>query len=1077
MLKKLTALCLTLLMVVGMMTLSDNSAKAADDYTWQGTQTMTAKQIVEKLGVSNDYSVFANTFENKNHMEGNICVKKLKTLESQTGNSANPYSASLTTSATIHLSIKGTGDLSKTYYFALYSDLDGTAKVANSDFTITTDSNGSGSKTLSLTLDSSTKYFCYELDGENGNPVKDSKIANGQTITYTDNCVANTSNVNYIKEMPDDSTTIDLFNADAYSISLFVGDGYTVSGNTLSKNGKTYNLGSSGKVKASSLSDADWPIDFDSEYTSLKSLSSSLANLKSDGNVNVINVAADSTGSLTENLCKVLGYTDYNNDLSNKGLGVDKDKYTIINVDCGSNQTVTLQKVLEYGSFNSQNSHILWNFVSGQGSSATAYTGTVTDSAPAMGTLLCPAGSIVLDSGTMNGAVIADYVSHANGEIHKVTFGSALASLNLYYTNKGSSSSTTAKLEATKTVNNATPTSSFNFKLIEQTESNGTYTDKTGASAIDLTSDKSTGQISKSFTYDTAGTYYYKLSEVNDGVTGYTYDTSSYLYKVVVTKADDGTLSNVVTVYKLADNQISGNATTAAFNNTYTEVKPISVTLNATKKLNGVIPTKSFKFTLKEMTYSDGTYTDKENGLNETLTNAAQSSTISKTISYSKAGTYYYKLSEVNEAEAGYVYDSSVYYYKVVVTETSGVLSAVTSITNASNTAIDDITFNNTAYTATDVTLNATKTVNKETPTETFSFDLKEMTKTATGYAVDSTGLSQTLTNTKGNISASIHYTLPGTHYYMLSEVNGGKDGYTYDNTQYIYKVDVTAGDDGQLKATTTISKITGESVDTASFANTYENVAAKTGSIKVIKTNYSGKTLKNAVYAIYSSSNASASSLISLLTTDENGSATSGSLALGTYYVKEYTAPAGYTVDPTIYSVNVTADTTTLVNEAKGSVSDAQTEVKVSKVDSTSQPLKGATLAIYDASGNEVMKWTTDGTTKDIKATLVAGAKYTLKELSAPSGYTLAADQTFTVPYEGADPLELTMTDTKTLVNTNNKTSSNKTKTTSKTSTSTSNNDGKTVQTGDATSMTTMVIILFVSMLGMLILRKRTGC
>ena len=73
--------------------------------------------------------------------------------------------------------------------------------------------------------------------------------------------------------------------------------------------------------------------------------------------------------------------------------------------------------------------------------------------------------------------------------------------------------------------------------------------------------------------------------------------------------------------------------------------------------------------------------------------------------------------------------------------------------------------------------------------------------------------------------------------------------------------------------------------------------------------------TLEDAVYGIYS--NSSCTDLIERLTTDENGKATSGELALGTYYVKEIDASQGYDVDETVYTVEAKLGSTDL---SKGS-------------------------------------------------------------------------------------------------------------------------------------------------------------
>lgn len=72
--------------------------------------------------------------------------------------------------------------------------------------------------------------------------------------------------------------------------------------------------------------------------------------------------------------------------------------------------------------------------------------------------------------------------------------------------------------------------------------------------------------------------------------------------------------------------------------------------------------------------------------------------------------------------------------------------------------------------------------------------------------------------------------------------------------------------------------------------------------------------TLKGAQYGIFTDAGCTAQ--VGTLTTDASGNATSGNLEVGpTYYVKEIAAPDGYTLDPTVYPVNISANTVTPVN------------------------------------------------------------------------------------------------------------------------------------------------------------------
>ena len=72
--------------------------------------------------------------------------------------------------------------------------------------------------------------------------------------------------------------------------------------------------------------------------------------------------------------------------------------------------------------------------------------------------------------------------------------------------------------------------------------------------------------------------------------------------------------------------------------------------------------------------------------------------------------------------------------------------------------------------------------------------------------------------------------------------------------------------------------------------------------------------TLAGAQYGIFTDAGCTAQ--VGTLTTDASGNATSGNLEVGpTYYVKEIAAPDGYTLDPTVYPVNISANSVTPVN------------------------------------------------------------------------------------------------------------------------------------------------------------------
>lgn len=108
----------------------------------------------------------------------------------------------------------------------------------------------------------------------------------------------------------------------------------------------------------------------------------------------------------------------------------------------------------------------------------------------------------------------------------------------------------------------------------------------------------------------------------------------------------------------------------------------------------------------------------------------------------------------------------------------------------------------------------------------------------------------------------------------------------------------------------------------------------------------------------------------------------------------------------PFTVSKNGTVDIVEMKNEA--------TVVRLKKVDSSGQLLKGAVLQILDQQKNMVISdFVTTGETIDITGRLTAGKTYFLHEVKAPSGYLLSSDVPFTVPKE-SKVLEVTMTDPK---------------------------------------------------------------
>ena len=184
------------------------------------------------------------------------------------------------------------------------------------------------------------------------------------------------------------------------------------------------------------------------------------------------------------------------------------------------------------------------------------------------------------------------------------------------------------------------------------------------------------------------------------------------------------------------------------------------------------------------------------------------------------------------------------------------------------------------------------------------------------------------------------------------------------------------------------------------SEVNLYAKWTPFSGNISLLKTDENKQPLSGAVYGIYSDENCN-TLVAEMEATDESGKSGYTGLLSGesgtTYYVKEITAPKGYALDTTVYSVLVEKDKTTDVND--GSVSDKEltgsVEIPVTKT------LGGEEITVSDLDGKFTFELSGNGIqTQTVKNTggkasieinysgAAAGIyTYTVKELEA-DGY-----------------------------------------------------------------------------------------
>lgn len=361
-------------------------------------------------------------------------------------------------------------------------------------------------------------------------------------------------------------------------------------------------------------------------------------------------------------------------------------------------------------------------------------------------------------------------------------------------------------------------------------------------------------------TFSQAGTYEFTITESGysdePNVSNTSGTTVTYTY--IVTDDGNGNLT-------AAPVQASQSGTNA-FVNTY---NPGNATagLTAAKTVNGEskgIAADTFTFGIEAVSAPQGAAANLPTNAaaDGTVKNGADGAIDFGTFTFSAEGDYVYRVTEVNEDEAGYGYDDTTYTVVFHVSDdpAQGALVAAREIykgTDQDDTArVDAITFANTyhpeAAPAT-AAFSGTKSVTDEHGQFTmgagqFSFTMTNTQKPA-GVTAPVPGRGTTVTNAAdGSFSfGTLTFTEPGEYTYTVSEVNPADsadavNGITYDGTQYTLYFNVV-DDNGTLKVETqTITSSRGGTADADAldFTNIYNDgqVSYQIAGTKILDTN-----------------------------------------------------------------------------------------------------------------------------------------------------------------------------------------------------------------------------------------------
>ncbi len=438
-------------------------------------------------------------------------------------------------------------------------------------------------------------------------------------------------------------------------------------------------------------------------------------------------------------------------------------------------------------------------------------------------------------------------------------------------------------------------------------------------------------------------------------------------------------------------------------------LKPAKVALGGTKTFDGKglaeLVEGQFSFELKGVS-------DNAEDTTLTTTNEEDGTYSFDELTFNAKGTYNYKVYETNKTDSGIAYSDVVYDVVVEVTDGgSGSYVASTTVRKSGSSKTVEtsgLDFTNTLKT---VEVAGTKTW-VDTPedvangTRPAKVTVRLQSKVGEGDWADVEGKIATIT------ADDLAYTFTG-----LPEYEGqNKLEYRVVDAVEGYTTEGGTADKGYNLTNTII----GKEVDFKPVELTMHKVDADNNKVVV----------EGAKYCLVEEGSVATEG--STYTTNRDGEITISFAKPGTWTLQEIEAPAGYTLNPKVYTIVVNQNELVNVSYKEGdnpvwswlynlvfarpdvtdnvlTVEDAKTKVNVSKVDVAGGPeVAGAHIQILDADQGIVTEWDSEAGKTHVVEGLTTGATYTLRETVAPDGYTIATDTVFQLNEDGTVKTDL---------------------------------------------------------------------
>ena len=161
--------------------------------------------------------------------------------------------------------------------------------------------------------------------------------------------------------------------------------------------------------------------------------------------------------------------------------------------------------------------------------------------------------------------------------------------------------------------------------------------------------------------------------------------------------------------------------------------------------------------------------------------------------------------------------------------------------------------------------------------------------------------------------------------------------------------------------------------------------IVEEEGSLTINKVDAeTGKALAGVTYRLFDANGKK----VADMTTGADGKAVFKDLPQGKYSYQEISAPSGYVVDNTRYTVTISTAALHITEQRTNA--QVKGSIEILKVDAeTKQPLAGVVYRLFDADGNKIADSTTDAAGKVTFAGLRLG-KYVYQEINTVDGYVL---------------------------------------------------------------------------------------